>query len=158
MGTINDVKAFWQAKVMLLFIFRVLIEGMVDKYQPPKHIYILRYTIYLLQQNVTLLISAGVLVLGKFKSTCTLLMYLVPTLPWELAKLRTYNSYYLTFRVLETSLLISSLRRREALPVHLVVVHHTPDHMSLGLDRRPCPTTNRDTQQEVYLRLTVNKM
>jgi len=65
---INDVKAFWQAKVMLLLMFRVLIERMVDEYQPPRYIYILQH-IYFATAKCTctylsiLLVSAGVLVL-----------------------------------------------------------------------------------------------
>ena len=72
---------------MLLFKsvnFKSLRERMVDKNQPPRRTYILQYTeysIYFTTANVlvlylsTLLIAAGVLVLGKFKSTCTLLKY-----------------------------------------------------------------------------------
>ena len=100
--TINDVIAFWQTKTMLLFQsvhFKSLRERMVDKNlkvsTPPRHTYILQYTehsVYFTTakctctslkyfQHVlvlylsTLLIAAGVLVLGKFKSTCTLLKY-----------------------------------------------------------------------------------
>jgi len=120
---IKGVTVFWQWKIMLLFnsvdsqSFR---ETGWQKLKAPTslaHLHAkirwIQYNI-LVQQNVlvlclsTLSVSAGVLVLGKFKSTCTLLkyfeMYLAPCLPviacvtWWKVSPGPNNIYYTSVR------------------------------------------------------------